>query len=116
MDDIQCLLNELDNRDRIKKNCQKQKRKKIFILSVVLFFIVFIVGILFYMYLFNLDFLDSTYNTVLIITGIDVGLHPTNSAQKIFIIIYSLITIILIVSIIIGAIDAIIDGYIDQDG
>jgi hypothetical protein len=106
-DQIIRFFNERDKR-------RKQKRNNILVFASTLFVIVLVVGIIGYMSLFNLEFTDAVYNTVLVLTAIDTPNPGISSPQKVFIILFALISTILLLSIVISAIDAIIDGYIDS--
>lgn len=114
MNDTQHLINILDERDKQKELCRKQKRNNVLIFASTLLIIVIIIGIIAYMSIFNLEFTDAVYNTVLVLTAIDTPTNPVTSAQKVFIIFFALISTIILLSIVISAIDAIVDSYIDN--
>lgn len=83
--------------------CQKDRENKekyiqILIIIVLTFIVVIIIGSIIFMFMFDLTWVDSFYVAVLILTGIDIEIVPTTDAQKIFIIFYSLLTILILLS------------------
>lgn len=108
-DDIEYMIAYFEQR----YNRREQRRYNILIFASTLLILLIVIGIIGYMSIFSLEFTEAVYNTVLVLTSIDTPTPAITSAQKVFIIIFAFISTILLLSVIIAAIDAIIDGYID---
>jgi hypothetical protein len=83
--------------------CQKDreyKEKYIKILIIIVFFFIatIILGSIIFMFMFELTWIDALYAASLILTGIDIEVVPTTNAQKIFIIFYALLTVLILLS------------------
>lgn len=96
IDQIFCRYEEKAQED---KRTQNKKRANIFLFSVILFVIVIIIGTIGYVYLFGLSWIDAFYNASLVLTAIGVEVDPQTVGQKLFIIVYSLISVLLLLSI-----------------
>jgi len=89
--------------DLRKFECEKDKKKKEkYIYSLLIIFVIFIaviiVGAIIFKYLFDIPWIDAFYAATLILTGIDIEVNVTTVGQKIFIIIYALLTVLLLLS------------------
>lgn len=80
-------------------------------LSIVLFVIILIIGTIGYRYLFSLNWLDAFYNATLVLTAIGVEDKPETSVQKIFVALYSLIAVIIFISLASRAVSDIADIF-----
>lgn len=105
-----------------KCNCQSEppysppkdrdaKVKKLLIWIVVLFIIVFLIGIIGFKYFFNLDWHDAFYHAALTTSTLGVDVENKTRSQKYFIAIYALVSGILFISLISAFIDHIVDVY-----
>ena len=79
----------LENNERV---------QKILILVIISFFILVAIGVIGFRYLFELNWLDSLYAAVLILTGIDLEATVITNGQKWFIIFYSILSIVIYLS------------------
>lgn len=86
----------------------------LFIFTLILFLILILLGTVGYVYLFELNCLDAFYNASLILTTISLEVTPITDGQKVFIIIYSMVSVILFLSIVSGAINKIFDLFLDK--
>lgn len=64
-----------------------------------------------YKYLFDLTWLDAFYNASIILASAPSDINPETAAQKVFIIIYSFITVVLLLSFVTSGVDHLIDMY-----
>ena len=85
------------------------RHEKIFILTLMLYIIVTIIGTLLYMVLFDLDWFDALYGATLILTSIDVEYKPITTGQKLFVIIYSIVAVVILLSFVGSASDYFFD-------
>lgn len=87
--------------------------------AIILFIAIIIIGIMGFNLLFNLTFLDSLYQSLLILGGLSLEIKPVSDTQKIFLGLFAFISIacyLIIVGIIIAAllIPIIEQALIDQ--
>ena len=74
------------------------KHRKIFMFTLFLYIVTIIIGTILYMILFDLEWLDALYSSILILTAISNEYEAITSAQKVFIIIYSIISVVILLS------------------
>lgn len=91
---------------------RSQRSTNLFIAIVLLFIVTIILGTIGYVYLFNLSWLDALYNASVIITAIDVENKPTTSGQKVFIILYSFISVLLLLSLVNAGMQRLMEIYV----
>ena len=77
---------------------RKEKQFRLLIIIILIFLVVIILGSLIFMFMFDLNWIDSVYAATLILTGIDIEVTVTTNTQKIFIIFYALLTVIILLS------------------
>lgn len=90
---------------------QVQRTKDVVIITVIAFVIWIIIGTFGYYYLFNVPLIDAFYNAAIIFSNVDIGVEPETTGQKLFIIFYSLIAAILIISLASNVIGELVDLY-----
>lgn len=90
-----------------------EKHRKIFIFTFVLYIIFVIIGIIFYMVLFDLEWFDAFYATTLVLTTISIEHNAITTGQKLFIIIYSTLSIVILLSLAGSASKYILDIFVD---
>ncbi len=98
--------------------CKQNEMRRLillFIFSIIIFLTIILVGTIGYIYLFDLTWIDAFYNASLVLTAISVEVNPETIEQKLFIIIYSLISVILFLSIASGVINKLFDAFIDTN-
>lgn len=78
---------------------KREKYKRVLFFTVLLFFIVLIVGALLFQSLFDLDTIDAFYAAALVMTSIDVEPEVITTGQKLFVLIYALIVVIIFLSL-----------------
>ena len=88
---------------------KRRKKIKIFVFSIILFIVIILLGTIGYKFLFNLTWLDAFYNAATIFSGSKI--NPTNTTQKVFLIIYTLSSTVIFFSIATHAIKDIIDLF-----
>ncbi len=81
------------------KNEKKERLIKALFIMLFTFILLIIIGIVGFVYLFNTDALTALLYSTLILTGIDLETDPLTSGQKWFIIFYSIVSIIIFLSI-----------------
>jgi hypothetical protein len=106
------LLHALNEYNKERHAKERKRDIAVLIFSLIAFIITVIVGTIIYIYLFNLSWIDALYNAALIVTAISVEVNPMTTGQKLFIIIYSLIAVILLISIATDAIRRIFDIFV----
>ena len=122
--DVQCCSEEESLLNKIEclydtKKCEEKARKRkriiqILVFSVILFIIVIILGTIGYMFLFNLSFLDAFYHATLIITAISIDIDVVTVGQKLFIIVYALVSVIILLSIANSLIQNLFDIFVKE--
>lgn len=108
LNDIKCIYVKYDNDNRKRKT---KKDIKLIIFSIVLYIFLLFIGTLCYVVLFDLDWLNAFYGAVLVATGIDIEYDAMTTVQKVFIIIYALVTVLIFLSIANTIIDRLYDMY-----
>ena len=103
---IDCqFLNTLrynDHENDVKNNLKSQR---VFIIVIIAFFILISIGTIGFKYMFNLDWLDALYAAALVITGINIEAEAVSAAQKWFVIIYSILAVVVYLSMASAAMD-----------
>lgn len=102
----------------LKKLEQERKNTRnitILIIAIIAFIITIFFGTLGYIAIFGLSWIDAFYNAVLILTAIDIANQPISTGQKLFIIIYALISVILLLSIINAGVQRLADSFVNAD-
>jgi Kef-type K+ transport system membrane component KefB len=94
--DIKQIYVDYDNSNKKKK---KIRSTQLIIFLIIAYIFLLFIGTLCYHVLFDLDWIDSLYAATTIATGIDIEFPNVTAAQKVFVIIYALISIILFLSI-----------------
>src|SRR5437763_1901807 len=74
----------------------------------------FVLHIIGYMFLFNLSFLDAFYHATLIITAISIDIDVVTVGQKLFIIVYALVSVIILLSIANSLIQNLFDIFVKE--
>ncbi len=92
------FMNHLKAFQEYKNQNKKEKYKISIIIIFLLYLIVLLLGSLIFMFLFNLTWINAVYVATLIMTGIDLEVTVTTTGEKIFIIIFSIISVILLLS------------------
>lgn len=77
---------------------RKERNFKFLIIIILVFIVVIILGSIIFMFVFDLTWLDALYASSLILTGIDIEVTPITDMQKIFIIFYALVTVLILLS------------------
>lgn len=93
-------MNDIERYFAYKNQIRNAKYKKVLIITVILFIVLLFVGWLSFLILFNLTTVDALYTAVLVMTSIDVEVTPVNDGQKIFIMIYALLVVVLLLAIV----------------
>lgn len=94
--DIYCALLDKEKEDR-----EKERRRHIFVLiiTVVAFIIMIVIGTIFYAWLFGLGWLDAFYHAALTLAAISLEVEAMTVGQKIFIVVYSLVSVLMLISL-----------------
>lgn len=111
LQNIEHIIIKCDKLNKIKK---KQKDVNIILFSLILFIIVLLLGTLGYFYLFGLSWLDSFYSATLILTAITIEFEAMTKGQKIFILIYALIAVVIFLSVANSTMNRIFDLYVNS--
>lgn len=82
-----------------------KKVQKVLLIAMISFFILITIGTVGFKFLFGLDWLDSLYAAILIITGIDIEATAITTGQKWFVIIYAIFAVIIYLSMANAAIE-----------
>jgi hypothetical protein len=78
------------------KQAEKRKRYEIIlVITIILFLILISLGTIAFKYMFNLTWIDALYTATLIITSINIEVLATTTGQKLFIIIYALLVVVI---------------------
>lgn len=93
------LLDTLRYNDEEKRLEKSKKSILILIIAVVSLLILLIFGTILFSSLFNLDGLDGLYAATLLTTSVDIKLQAETTGQKWFIIIYSILSIVVYLSL-----------------
>lgn len=96
--ECQSIMNELKLFESIKDAKNKQKYLRAIMIVSILYIILIVVGTIVFTYMFDITWLDALYTSSLIITAVDLEVTVTTDGQKIFIIIYSIIAVLLFLS------------------
>lgn len=92
------VINDLNDFYNQRDNQIKEKYFKLLIILILIYIVIIIVGSIIFAFMFNLTWVDALYSSVLILTGIDIEVIPITDGQKIFIVFYALLTIIILLS------------------
>jgi len=83
--------------------------EKVFVVLLILLFLFYLIGIMFYMTIEKTSLVDALYNCAMLITTIgDSNYSPSTTLGKLFTAVYSLVTTLLFVGFITGLAQAII--------
>jgi hypothetical protein len=80
---------------------QHLKNRELLLLLSVLLFTIIVIGTIGYHHICKLNHVDAFYNSCLTVTTLGIQFQPKNNLEKIWISIYSLISVILFLSVII---------------
>lgn len=79
---------------------EKVRRAEImFLLTLFLFIILITAGMITIHYMFDIDWIPSIFAASLILTGIDLEVEVTNNAQRLFLTLYAILSIIIFLSL-----------------
>lgn len=96
--EYQQLLNDIKkiHKQHYIENARARTNKdiKIMIILIILYILLLFIGTLCYVVLFDLDWLSAFYGATLIATGLDIEYDGITTIQRIFIIIFSTLSII----------------------
>ena len=59
---------------------------------IILFFVIFILGVVGYGYFFNMNLSDAIYNTSITMSNLGISAHEKTNGEKIFTAMYSIIS------------------------
>lgn len=90
---------------------ERNRRRNILLVSVILFFLITFIGTMGYRYLFDMTWLDAIYSAVLVLSTLSVEGRIGTPIQKIFIMIYSLIAGVIYITIATYSIETILEIY-----
>lgn len=99
--------------DNVNKRKKKIRDIKLIIFSIIAYILLLFIGTLCYHVLFDLDWLNAFYGATTIATGIDIEFANITTTQKVFVIVYALVSILLFLSIANTVIDRLYDMYDD---
>lgn len=108
LNDIKQVYVKYDNDNRKKKT---KRDIQLIVFSIILYILLLFIGTLCYVVLFNLDWLNAFYGAVLVATGINIEYDAMTTVQKVFIIIYAILSVIIFLSIANTIIDRLYDMY-----
>lgn len=95
---------------------QNTHRKKKYLCSIIIVIILYIllivIGTIIFKYLFDITWLNAIYAAALVFCGIDLEVIVITDGQKIFIIIYAIISVILLLSMANLAVEYFFELYI----
>lgn len=94
---------------------RKTRTRKAFILIIILFVIIYMIGIIGYKFIFKMTVADAIFNTSLTISNLGVGLHEKTAAEKIFTGVYAVISGVFFLSLVGAIIAYIFSLYIEDD-
>jgi len=92
------VINDLDEFYNQRDIQKKEKYLQFLIIIIIIYIVVIIIGTIFFIFMFDLTWVDGLYTAVLVLTGINIEVNPTTDGQKLFIVIYSLLTVIILLS------------------
>lgn len=100
-----------------KEQHEKEKRRNIiiFVVTIIAFIITILFGTIGYVFLFGLPWIDAFYNAALVLTAINIDVQPMTVGQKLFIIIYAFVSVILLLSLANTAMQRIFDIFVKSD-
>jgi hypothetical protein len=117
MSDYQKLLRDfkkiLKQHDQSNKCNKMRKDINIIIYSTLLWLYVLLLGSIGYYSLFDMDWLEAIYSATVNATGLQVEPPIVNNTQKIFVIIFSIVSIVILLAIANTAINRIFDMYVN---
>jgi hypothetical protein len=90
-------------------NVNQRKKIIMFLISLFLFVIIIFIGTACYKFLFDIPWIDGLYAAIVNATSIDISVTAVTFSQKIFIIIYSTISILIFISLIIYGLQQLFD-------
>lgn len=102
----------------IKKDRLEKKHKRtvtVIIVILTALIIALFLGTVGYVIIFGLSWIDALYNATLILSALDVHEEPMSTGQKLFIIIYALIAVILLLSFANAATQRLADFFVEVD-
>jgi hypothetical protein len=91
IDDLTDFYNKRDNEI-------KEKYLQFLIIIIIIYIFVIIIGTIIFMFMFGLNWVNGLYTAVLVLTGINIEVNPITDGQKLFIVIYALLTVIILLS------------------
>lgn len=84
---------------RHKRTIQIRQELYLFAFFIIIFIVIILLGTIGYVYLFGLTWIDAFYSATVNLTAISIEVHPQTVGQKLFIIFYSLIAVIFLLSV-----------------
>jgi hypothetical protein len=106
---------DIDSSERILK-CnpivsEKDKKKdiQIIIWTIVIFIIVVALGTIGYKFIFDISWIDAFYAASLVLTAISETIVPTTTGQKLFVIFYSFVSVVIFLSLATNTVSKAID-------
>ena len=64
------------------------------LIFIIVVFTLILIGIIGYIYIFDQEFIDAFYSTVITMTSLNLGATPQTSAQKVFLALYSIFAVL----------------------
>lgn len=98
---MECQLSIMDALAQfqcLKEQKDKKRYLRNLIIIITIYIIFIIIGIILFKYIFDINWIDSWLISTMLYTGIDLEVTPVTDGQKVFIIIYSIIAILLLLS------------------
>lgn len=80
---------------------------------LIVFLIVFFIGVIGFIYIFDMDLSDAFYNAAITTSTLGIEIREKNTKQKIFLGIYALISGVLFISLVSAFISHIVEVYHD---
>ena len=94
--------------------CATDKKKvNVFLIVLILFAILIAVGTIGYKYIFDLTWINALYSASVVLTSTSIETTPKTTGQKLFVSIYSIISVVVFLSIASYAINGIV-GIIEN--
>lgn len=93
------VLNDLAKFHNQRDHQRKEKYFQFLIIITLVYVVVIILGTIIFMFMFDLTWVDALYTAVLILTGIHINVVPITDSEKIFIVFYALLTVIILLSL-----------------
>ena len=84
---------------------QSRRRRQLFVWTLIAFFIIFLIGIIGFSTIANLDLIDSFHNTTFYISGMGAIAPMNTSGQKVFSSVYAFVSGFLFLSVAVFVID-----------